>query len=617
MCGATENRPCRPSRDVSGETRRETREPSRVSDGRITALKDLLMLAGKRKGKLIASCLLLILNAGLAVIPFLLVYRLLLGLFNPLFNLWKMWYLVAAIPVVYIIANALLICAYDLSHRAAFEILYEIRLRLGERMVQMPLGYYAGKNTGEFETVMNESVERLEFFLAHHFPEIITTIFVPIVLAVFLFVLDWRMAIASTTLPLLALGVIIFSGIRWPEMVEKYITAQSMVNSTIVEYIQGIAAIKAFNQTAESFRRFQKNMAFWRDSLFKWNEETALPFTVYQTLITSSLVVIIPTAVWLYRLGTLGLEMLLLFLLLGPLFSLQFMRIYQFLRYYLEEKECMLRVNQLLLAPVLPVYEKKEMPSGFDIAFHGVSFSYEDDAGYALRNITFQLPQGSVCALVGPSGAGKTTVARLIPRFWDVSEGEILIGGCNIKHIPVEMLLSYVSLVFQDVFLFNDTVLENIRLAKPEAGEEEVKAAAMAARCDEFIEKLPQGYQTAVGERGVKLSAGEKQRISIARALIKDAPVIILDEATAFLDPENEHLLQEAVGNLIRGKTVIIIAHRLSTITGADLILVLEKGIVVEQGCHEELLKNRGLYSKMWEIHTSALGWGIGRQGSG
>jgi ATP-binding cassette subfamily B protein IrtA len=254
-----------------------------------TALKDLLMLAGKRKGKLIASCLLLILNAGLAVIPFLLVYQLLLGLFNPPFNLWKMWYLVAAIPVVYIIANALLICAYDLSHRAAFEILYEIRLRLGERMVQMPLGYYAGKNTGEFETVMNESVERLEFFLAHHFPEIITTIFVPIVLAVFLFVLDWRMAIASTTLPLLALGVIIFSGIRWPEMVEKYITAQSMVNSTIVEYIQGIAAIKAFNQTAESFRRFQKNMAFWRDSLFKWNEETALPFTVYQTLITASL----------------------------------------------------------------------------------------------------------------------------------------------------------------------------------------------------------------------------------------------------------------------------------------------------------------------------------------
>ncbi len=577
---------------------------------------ELIKLAGERKGKLIASCLLLILNAVLTVIPFLLAYWLLLELFGAQIDLRKMWYLVGAIPVIYIMANGVLIYAYDLSHRAAYEILYEVRLRLAERMIQAPLGFYTGKNTGELETVVNEHVERLEFFLAHHFPEIITTIFMPVFLAILLFILDRRMALAAVLPPLLALGVFALSGIRWPQLVEKFITAQQRVNSTIVEYIQGIAAIKAFNQTAESFRKFRQNMASWRDSLVKWTEETALPFTLYQALITSSLVVIIPTGVRLYRGGNLQLEMFLLFLLLGPLFSHQFSRIYQFLRYYLEERECMLRVNQLLLAPLLTDYGKRELPSRFDIDFRGVGFSYGDGSERALRDITFHLPQGSVCALVGPSGAGKTTVARLIPRFWDVTEGDILIGGCNVKHIPAETLLSYVSLVFQDVFLFNDTLLQNIRLAKPEAGEEEVKAAARAARCHEFIEKLPQGYQTVAGERGVKLSAGEKQRISIARALLKDAPIIILDEATAFLDPENEHLIQEAVGSLIRGKTVLIIAHRLSTITGADRILVLEKGRLAEQGTHEELLKNEGLYHKLWGIHTSALGWGIGRQAS-
>jgi len=429
--------------------------------------KDLLELAAKRKTKLIASCILSILSAGISVVPFLLMYRLLLELFGP--SPESAWPLVALLPVVYILTYILLIYAYDLSHRAAYEILYEVRLELGERMTRLPLGYFDERNTGELETIMNENVERLEFFLAHHFIEMVTAAFIPIFLALLLFVWDWRMALASVLPPLVALGAIFFiSGRRWPGMVERFLAAQSRVNAAIVEYTQGIKAIKAFGQTAESFQKYQQNMAAWRDSLDRWNRETALPFTLYQAFITSTLVVIIPVGLWLYRQGALSLEMFLLFLFLGPTFGIQFMLIYQFLRFWLEEREC-----------------KK----------------------YALQDISFHVPQGTVCALVGPSGAGKTTIARLILRFWDVDEGEVLIGEYNVKDIPLDRLLSFISVVFQDVFLFNDTVLENIRLGRPEATEEEVRAAARAARCDEFIEGLPDGYHTVIGEKGVSLSA--------------------------------------------------------------------------------------------------------------
>jgi len=351
----------------------------------------------------------------------------------------------------------------------------------------------------------------------------------------------------------------------------------------------------------------------WRDSLTKWNKEIALSFTIYEAIITSTLVLIVPVGLWLYRQSTLSLDMFLLFLFLGPLFGTQFMRIYQFLIYWLEEKECVNRVNKLLYAPVLADCVEDKKPSRFEITFKNVSFSYDVGEKYALQDISFHVAEGAVCALVGPSGAGKSTITRLIPRFWDVEEGDILIGEHNLKDLPLQRLLSYVSIVFQEVYLFNDSILENIRLGRPEATEVEVMAAARAACCEEFMDMLPEGYYTMIGERGAKLSAGEKQRISIARAILKDAPIVMLDEATAFIDPENERLIQEAIRNLISGKTVIIIAHRLSTITDVDQILVIENGRIVERGKHADLVKANRLYSRMWEAHISAIGWGIGR----
>ncbi len=575
--------------------------------------KDLIKLASKSRFKLTVSCIFLVLGSILSIIPFLLIYWLLLDFFSPPINQAYIWNLVAIIPIAYILSAILLIYAYDISHRAAYEILYDVRIELGEKMVQLPLGYFNEKNTGEMGTIMNENVERLEFFLAHHLPEIIATIFVTFFFGVLLFILDWRMALASITPVLLVLAIFAISSQKWSDMVEDFLTSQSKVNSTIMEYTQGIKAIKAFNQTANSFQKYRKNMAKWCDRMIKWSTDTAIYFTLYHAFITSTLAVIIPVGLWLYQRNTLSLEMFLFFLLIGPLFGAFFTRIYQFLRYWLEEKECMDRVNKLLNAQVIKDCNSDKYPSSLDITFKDVSFSYEENREKVLEKINFHVPEGNTYAIVGPSGTGKSTIARLITRFWDVDDGEINIGEYNVKNLPLERLLSYISLVFQEVFLFNDTILENIRLGKPEATEEEVKLAAHASKCDKFINQLPEGYNTVIGEKGAMLSTGEKQRISIARAILKDAPIIILDEATAFVDPENENVIQEAINNLTMEKTVLIIAHRLSTITHVDQIIVMEKGRIAEQGTHEELLKAEGFYKKMWDAHISALGWGIRR----
>jgi len=486
-------------------------------------------------------------------------------------------------------------------------------MEIGEKLIQLSLGYFNEKNTGELKTIMNENVEHLEYFLAHHLIEVIATIVIPILLAVFLFLLDWRMTLASLFLIIPALLIIIINNKKIQNVVEQMLIAQSKVNATIIEYTQGIKEIKAFNQTPESFQKYQRNMAMWYENRLKWTKKNFIPFALYESFITSSIVVILPIGIFLYNQDALSLEMFLFFLLIGPLFGVLLMRIYQFFRYWMEEKECSDRVTNLLNVPALLNKKEDKIIKNFDITFKNVSFFYENEKDYTLQDISFIIPQGTKCALVGPSGAGKTTIIKLLARFWDIHKGEILIGKYNIKEIPIERLLSCISIVFQDVFLFNNTIFENIRLGNSKASEKEVKFAAQAAHCNKFIEKLPDGYFTIIGERGVNLSEGEKQRISIARALLKNAPILLLDEAIAFVDPENENLIQEAINNLTLGKTVIAIAHRLSTIMDMDQILVIEKGKIVEWGKHDTLVKNLGLYKKMWEAHISALGWEIKR----
>lgn len=575
--------------------------------------KDLFRLAGTRKNKLIVCCILAIIAFGLSLLPFFLIYLLLLELLSPSLNQVNIWKLVLLIPLCYITMFMVLMYAYHISHKTAYEILYDVRMEIGEKLTKLSLGYFNEKNTGEIKTIMNENVEHLEYFLAHHLIEVIATIVVPILLTISLYLLDWRMALASMVLIIPALFIIIINGKKIQNIIEQMLTAQSKVNATIIEYTQGIKEIKAFNQTPESFQKYQKNMTMWYENRLNWTKKNFIPFALYESFITSSILIILPIGIILYSQNALSLELFLFFLLIGPLLGMLLMRIYNFFRYWMEEKECSDRITSLLNLPILLDQKEEIILKNLEITFNQVSFTYESEKKYALQDISFCIPQGTKCALVGPSGAGKTTILKLIARFWDIYKGEILIGKYNIKELAIERLLNCISIVFQDVFLFNDTIFENIRLGNPEATEQKVKSAARAACCDEFIENLPEGYYTIIRERGVNFSEGEKQRISIARALLKDAPILLLDEAVAFLDPENENLVQEAINNLTSGKTVIIIAHRLSTIVDVDQILVMEKGKIVERGKHDIMVRNRGLYKKMWDARISTLGWEIKR----
>jgi len=366
--------------------------------------------------------------------------------------------------------------------------------------------------------------------------------------------------------------------------------------------------IKVFNQVSFGFRRFQEAVKDFRDKNIRVVISTTLPNILLLTFTMLGLAVLLPLGLYLYLNNSLALNTFAFFVITAPTFSES---VAHCLFYYLHTKhiegQAIKRIAALLQEEPLPEPAGDAVLTNFDIEFSSVSFSYEQEP--VLKNASFKIPEKSITALVGPSGAGKTTIANLIARFWDVDSGEVKIGGQNVKDIKLDALLRYISIVFQEVILFNDTVMENIRLGRREATDEEVFQAARAARCHDFIERLPLGYLTVIGEKGARLSAGERQRISIARAILKDSPVIIMDEATVYLDPENERFVQEAVTELVKDKTVLVIIHRLSSITGAGQILVLDGGRIAERGSHEKLLAAKGLYRRLWDDHTAARDW--------
>jgi ATP-binding cassette subfamily B protein len=494
-----------------------------------------------------------------------------------------------------------------LSHIAAYAILYDLRIKMAQKLGTLPLGYFNEKNTGNIKTAMNEHVENIELFIAHNLPDLTAAIVVPIFTAIILFAIDWRMALATLAVIPVAL---IAQGLMYKDykpLMKGYNDALERVNSAVIEYTQGIAVIKAFNQTVESFRKYKDSIEEYHDYVWAWTKRFIPSWSVFSVVVVANLIVILPVGAWLYISRSLPMPTLILFLILGIGFSEPLIKLNVFSSQFMQNMEGLERINGILTEEPLPEPEAERIPSNFDIKFQGVHFSY--DKREVLGDINFTVPEKTVTALVGPSGAGKTTIARLIPRFWDVDTGEISIGDINIRDITTERLMSLVATVFQDVTLFNDTISENIRMGNEDVSEGDVIVAAKMAHCHEFIEALPAGYQTSIGEGGAKLSGGEKQRISIARAIVKDAPIIILDEATAFVDPENEELIQDAIAKLAEGKTLIIIAHRLSTITSSDQILVLNEGKIVEKGTHEELILAENLYSRMWKAHVSAQDW--------
>lgn len=505
-----------------------------------------------------------------------------------------------------------------ISHIAAYHILEGLRLRLTDRFLKAPLGDVEGHSIGEIKSIMMEKIENMEPPLAHMIPEGSGHILLPVVSLAALCFVDVRIALAAlVTLPfsmvLMSLTMVI-SG----KSFTKYDESNAHMNSTIVEYIEGIEVIKAFGRAGTSYEKYSGAILDYKKFVIKWLSSTWITMKLTFALFPSTILGTLPVGLYLTIRGRITISELLLAVMLSMSMVTSFAKIEVFMENIREMKFNIESIERLLNMRTLPQPEKRVDLKSHDIVMSEVHFSYTgDQKDEVLHGIDLAMPEGSYTALVGPSGGGKSTVAKLISRFWDVTEGSITIGGVNVKDMPLQQLSEMVSFVTQDNFLFRCSILENIRLGDPNATDEQVKEAARKACCEEFIKKLPMGYDTPAGEAGKRLSGGEKQRIAIARIMLKNAPIVILDEATAFTDPENEDKLQKSIEALTKGKTLLVIAHRLSTIADADQIVVLKNGCVEAKGTQEELLDNCALYQRMWQAHVGARHWAVGEKKGG
>ena len=504
------------------------------------------------------------------------------------------------------------------SHMAAFRILYGLRVRLSEHIGRLPLGYLNNSSTGAIKKALEQNVEKIELFIAHTIPDLVNAAATVAVMFVLFFSLNGWMA-AACLLAIVISILVQFSlmfGRKSKDFFRQYFDTSEQMSASAVQYVRCMPVVKIFGQTVASFRQFSQSIyAFKKYALHVC--DTYQPGMVWFTVLLNSIVTfILPVGLLLLSRepGNVVLAgVYLFFIILGPGVAAPFHKLTFLASNTREIDEGVSRLDAIFEEKPVPEPVIPQSPHKHNIRFEHVSFSYENTKETtrteALKDISFTAHAGEITALVGPSGSGKSTIANLIPRFWDVTQGAIKIGGINIREIATEQLMDRVSFVFQDSFLFFDTLYENIRVGKPDATEEEVHAAARAAQCDEFIGRLPQGYQTLIGEGGVYLSGGEEQRVSVARAILKNSPILVLDEATAFADPENEYKMQLALQELIKDKTVIIIAHRLSSIISANQIIVLKEGEIVQKGVHAELSRKEGVYKKMWDAYTDAFQW--------
>ncbi len=585
-----------------------------------TGIARLIEIAGTKSVYLVMTVLLSIVAVIAQITPFVTVYLLVKELVANISNIqaintayvWQLgWITVAGIGVFGVFTYAALM----FSHVAAFNILYEIRVGLAGKLTRMPMGYFTSKTNGSIKKILHEDVERIELFVAHHIMDIVQAVVLPIISLVFLFFIDWRLAIGVLIpLPLAMVAQSSMYGSTGMKLYTEWQKKLAAMNGTIVEYVRGMPVVKIFNQTVNAFKRFSDDVYAYRDLTLFWVKTSATSFTALIVLISSSAVFVLPIAIYLlYSVpsvdyGTM-VSTVFLFLFVGMGISLPLYKLLYMASSLTQIKTGLEEIDGILNSKEIFEPEMAKEPDDLSVEFNKVSFSYGTQT--VLKDVSFSAAPGTVTALVGPSGGGKSTIANLIGRFWDVEIGEVCIGGINIKDMPVENLNNMVSTVFQDVFLFFDTIEENIRMGNKEASFEEVVSAAKAAQIHDFIDTLPAGYKTLIGESGTYLSGGEQQRVAMARIILKDSPIIVLDEATAYADPENEARIQDALSVVLKDKTVIVIAHRLYTITDADLILVVNEGRIEETGTHRELLEKKGLYGFLWDIHTKARDWNI------
>ena len=581
-------------------------------------LKKLFGYAGGYQYLTIASWILSALSAFVALLPFVYIWKVIKEVLdvapnyeeaqNLTYNGWMA--VIFAIVAILIYVGALM-C----SHLAAFRVQANIRIRAMHHIVTLPMGFMDGIGSGKIRKTVYESSAATETYLAHQLPDKANALATPVGLLILLLVFDWRLGLLSLV-PILFAFIIMsaMTGKRMEKKMEEYNNALGQMSNEAVEYVRGISVVKTFGQSVFSFKRFKESIDNYEKWVIAYTKDLRFPMMCYTTLVNGIFAVLIAAALVMTSDSVTNefLLNLMYYIIITPIITLTLTKIMYASENKLIVADAMNRIDSIMEMKPLPEPTKPKHPGDNSVELSNVSFKYKDAEKNTLEQISLNIKSGEHVAFVGPSGGGKTTLASIVARFWDVDSGSVKIGGVNVKDIAKEELMNTVSFVFQDSKLLKTSILENVRMARPDASREEILKALHDAQCDDILEKLPKGVDTVVGAKGVYLSGGEQQRIAIARVMLKNSPILILDEATAFADPDNESKVQEAFNVLAKGKTVLMIAHRLSTVIGTDRIIVIKDGKIADSGTHEELKDKDGLYAEMWKQYNKAAKWKVG-----
>lgn len=585
------------------------------------SLTRLMQYAGKHHYLTLLGCLFSGISAILALAPYICIWYVARSIFASLTNLSMAqeviqygWMALGFALLSMLIYFAALMC----THIAAFRTAKNMRMSAAKHLIDVPLGYFSANQSGRLRKLIDDNAGMTETLLAHQLPDLIGAIVTPIAAIVLLFVFDWKMGLLCLLPMVIAVYLLAqMMGGKNVKFFNRYQKAIEDLSAEATEYVRGIPVVKVFQQTVYSFKTFYTSIMNYKTLASDYAMSCRNPMTAFTTVLNGTFLVLIPAGMLFCSTATNGWAALtdfVFYILFTPMCALMMTRIMYASESLMQADEAVRKLDEILQTAPLQEPTQPQQPKNTAITFRDVTFTYPGGATPALHNISFEVPVHATVAIVGPSGSGKSTAASLIPRFWDVQKGAVLVGGIDIRQISFDMLMDQIAFVFQDTHLFKTSILENIRAARPTATREEVLAAAHAAQCDDILQKFPTGLDTVIGTKGIYLSGGEQQRIALARAILKDAPIIILDEATAFADPENETLIQKAFASLTKGKTVLMIAHRLSTVQNADCILVFDQGQLRESGTHVQLLAQDGLYASMWNDYQTSAQWKLGKE---